>query len=272
MIRPDTSSRFLPIGMRLVGEAWAFLLATATASAQVVFVSLSLDTNQISTGQETTLRAFAHIDHARTNETDRIFWWNVSLTNDTPAVARLEYVRLQRPYSDQETNGTGVIQGVNLVGIFDTFIGLERAGWSNAVELFTVPVTGLKDGTAVFRLGPGVTNAVFTSDFLVAPKDGGDPLVGADYGSARAVLKVGSGESVMPRPKLSIRLLPPSSGRFAGAHVSYDVNTNCNYWLEWTASLGSPWAALPGGPHNLGRIEDTNVVPLRCYRVRVQTK
>lgn len=274
MRRRDISRRNIGYRIRWMTVGLALVLLSSSMEAQVVIVSLTLETNRVATGQETVLRAMAHIDRARLKETDRILWWNVSLTNETPSIARIEHVRLQRHYSDKDSEGSGKAQGSNVVAeIYDTFVGFDHAGWSNAVELFVVPVTGLAAGNATFRLGPGSTNAVFKSDFLVASTDGSGPLIGGDYSNGRTVLSVVDPNApVAPRPTLSIIKLPLMLDHFAGVRVTYSVSTNWNYWLDGRRDLTSSWLEIPGGPHNVGRFEDTNGALGRFYRVRVQSK
>jgi hypothetical protein len=49
------------------------------------------------------------------------------------------------------------------------------------------------------------------------------------------------------------------------------VPCGCNHYVEYVNALdGSPWQTLPGAPHNSGAVSDTNSVPVRFYRVRIQ--
>ncbi|MBI4326903.1 MAG: hypothetical protein HY674_16815 [Chloroflexi bacterium] len=243
------------------------LNASADLNAQVVAVTLSLETNRIVVGSSTVLHAYAQIVPAYRANSDQIFSWYVDLLNANGAMARGEYNQLRKPFSDNDpnTSSTGKTDGVHRRAIYDTFINLSAAGRTNRVELFNVPVTGLAPGRISFRVQAG-TSVNLSADFIVAPAGEGDPYLGGDYSAASIDLEVGSapgpvGESV----RLNIARTTPGQ-----ITLSFPVTAGWNYFVESSdrLGLGAIWQELPGGPHNSGTVIQTNNVPHQFYRVR----
>src|SRR6266850_1808021 len=153
----------------------AALLAPARQSlAQAVAVTMSLDAPTISVGQGTTLHVYAQVvPNLRTN-TERIFSWYVDVLNTNGSAVGVNYSGMQKTTSDQDpqTSSTGVSQGANRRGIYDTFLNRPGAGTSNAVELMSIPVTGLAAGQTRFLVQAGSGVPLMSSDFLAVPKSG----------------------------------------------------------------------------------------------------
>jgi hypothetical protein len=248
---------------------WTLLLlcvATASATAQVVSVTLSLDTNRVAAGTSTTLHAYARIVPGQRAVTDRIFSWYVDLLNSDGQVAKGNYDALQKPAADKDplTSSPGLTSGDNRVGIYDTFLSLPGAGRDVAVELFSVPVTGLVAGHATLSVRAGTGVPALSQDFIVAPTGGGDPIFGGDYTAAHIDLEVAGGV------ELSIVIAPLPGGQ-QRVTLSFPTTTGKNYFVEYRDQLGAGpnWQSLPGSPHNASSVSDTNGVPQRFYRVRV---
>jgi hypothetical protein len=244
------------------------LFASSRAQAQSVTVTLILDTNRIPVGASTLLRAFAQIVPAQRANADRIFSWHVDLLNASNSFAAANPSQLTRTASDQDprTSSSGIMDVGNLRAVFDTFINAPGAGRTNPVELFSVPVRGVATGRATFRLQAG-TGAGLSTDFIVAPSSGGDPLLGGEYSKATAELEV-IGTVLSPTLKIASSPLSAAAQRLV---ISFPTNPGSTYALEFRNNLeaGSDWQALPSAPHNSGTVFDTNNLPRRFYRLRV---
>lgn len=242
--------------------------AAAQSLAQAVKVTLLFDTNRISVGQTTTLRAMAEIVPEFKPESLQIFSWYVNLENTAPTYGTANYAAIDRPASDMDPafSSPGVTVGVHRHGIYDTFMNWPGAGRHEPIELFSVPVTGISLGSAVFRLAPGTGVDGLASDFIVAPEGGGEPFLGGDYADAVARLEV-LRASVTPVP-LRIVQAPIGPGR-ARVTISYTVQPNANHFLEYKNTLAGSWATLAGSPHNSGTVIETNTLPTRFYRLRI---
>ncbi len=247
-----------------------FCGATLDATlAQVVSVTLSLDTNRIAIGETTTLHVYAQIIAPRRASTDRIFSWYVDLLNATGTAARINADALAKPSSDKDprTSSSGTAESANRRGIYDTFLNLAGAGRDTRVELFSVPVQGTASGTATFSVtaGSGVTG--LGADFIVAPLGGGDPLLGGDYSAASVTLQVSGG---VPGPTLSLSLAPTPDGLSQRVTLTFPTTAGQNHFVEFRDSLSDgAWQSLPSGPHNSGSVVDTTSAPVRFYRLRV---
>jgi hypothetical protein len=241
-------------------------LLVINVRAQVVNVTMSLDNNQISVGGTTLLHVYAEIVPAQQATADRIFSWYVDLVNSSGNIATNDVSRLLKPASDNDprTSSSGRAEGVNVRAIYDTFINLPNAGRTNAVELFNVPVVGVSTGRVTLAVQAGTT-ANLSADFIVAPKGGGDPLIGGIYSAAKIPLDVVPGATGNVR--VSIRGSAPGQ-----VTISYPVVSGQNYFVEARQRLGGTniWQALPNGPHNQGAVTDTTTGIQRFYRLRVQ--
>jgi hypothetical protein len=239
----------------------ALFLASTGAWAQVVNVTVGLDSPQIGVGGSTKLHVYAQIIPSLVTNTDRIFSWYVDLLDSSGSVATNNFALLIKPASDKDptTSSPGRPDGANLRAIYDTFINLPNAGRTNRVELFNVPVTGVSTGKVTLSVQAGTT-ANLGADFIVAPAGGGDPLVGGVYSVASIDLNVVGGG-----PRVSIAR--PASGQ---ATISFAVVAGQNYFVESSGTLApGSWVTLPNGPHNGGSVTDTNVVAQRFYRLRI---
>src|SRR5512133_2851750 len=146
--------RNLPVTLGAIFLIW---VSASGASAQFAAVTLALDTNRINVGQSTLLHVFAQITPAQRAATERVFSWNIDLINSSPDAARPDFAGLRKPASDNEprTSSTGVSEGGNRRGIYDTFLDRPGAGREAPIELFSVPSSGLSGGRALFRVIPG---------------------------------------------------------------------------------------------------------------------
>ena len=253
------------------------LISPGTAiptSAQVVSVTMQLDNPTIGLGGFTTLHVYAQVVPAQRPISERIFSWYVDLLNPTPGVAQANYAQLQKPASDNnpQTSSAGTTQAGNQLGIYDTFINdspisKSGTGVNTPVELFRVTVQGIAPGQTTFSVRPGTGVSGLDADFLVATTNGGDPLLGGIYDAGSAVLQVSTTAPCQPLLSTSLILLSGGTNRVALTFAPCPGHTNT---VEFRDSLTSGnWQALPGAPHNTGSAVDTNKVPLRFYRVRV---
>jgi hypothetical protein len=248
------------------------MLSPALLYGQYVQVTLSLETNRIAVGSNTFLHVYGQIISAYQTNTDRIFSWYVDLINTNGSIAQGDWAKLQRPKSDRDmnTSSAGVTVGANRRGIYDTFINLPSAGRTNPVELFSVPIKGQAPGKTAFRVqaGSGVPNLI--ADFIVAPKGGGDPLIGGDYRAASQQLEV-LGSSAASNVLVSIVSTGLPNSVLKRLTMTFPLVSGRNHTVESRPDLGSgqKWQALPGAPHNSGLVVDTNNAPQRFYRLHV---
>jgi hypothetical protein len=253
--------------LRLILFTACFVLSI---SAQPVRVTLVLDTNKVAVGQSTILHAYAEIAPDVKPATLQIFSWYVDFLNENPSFASATYAALQRPASDKDPriSSSGTTEGANRRGIYDTFLNLPDAGHDGPVELFSIPVTGLAAGDASFKVSPGTTVPGLSSDFIVAPEGGGDPLVGADYSDASTTLQVA--QSQVTSVPIHISATPLGGGQ-TRVSLTFQVQQNANQYVESVDVLGASqnWRTLPGGPHNTGTVTETNSLPMRFYRLRI---
>jgi hypothetical protein len=244
---------------------------TATSlEAQVVNVTMSLETNRIPVGGSTTLRVFASVVPSERENADRIFSWYVNLLNSAGTIARADYAQLSKPTSDNDPliSAKGVTEGFNQTGIYDTFLNLPGAGVAEPVLLFAVPVTGIALGKTTFKVQAGTGVSGLSEDFTVAPAGGGDLLMGGNYSSANIDLQVIAAVVTPPSIKLTLkRPLPPTPGRL---DLSFNVTNGWNYFVEWRTNLttGSSWQKVSTSPLNTGTISLTNTAPRTFYRVQ----
>ena len=247
----------------------AFLTVTPKASAQAVAVTASLETNRLDVGGSTTLHVFAQIVPALRPSTDRIFSWYVDLLDPVSAVAVPDLAHLKKTTSDQDpaTSSNGVANGTNQRGIYDTFLNLANAGRDNPVELFSVPIKAVAAGHARFSVQPGTGVPALGADFIVAPTEAVDPLLGADYTAATADLDV---ITTAIDVQVLINRSPLPSGPGSLLTLTFPVLAGHSYTVEAAATVVSTnWQALPNPPHNTGSVTDTNTLRQRFYRVRV---
>lgn len=248
--------------------AVAGVLLAQPVGAQYVDVTLRLDTNQVRVGETTTLRVYAQVAASQRAAADRIFSWYVDLLNSAGTIAAADYARMAKAGADQDprTSSAGRTDGANQRGVYDTFLNLPGAGVAQPVELFSVPVTGLAAGQAVFRVqaGTGVPN--LAADFIVAPKTGTDPWIGGNYGTALATLQVSQSTACSIRLNAVRERLPGGQTKMT---LTFTPCPGRTHVVQYRDQLGSGvWQALPGGPHNSGSVVDTSAASQRFYRVR----
>jgi hypothetical protein len=259
-MKPNPSLLFILLG--------GLLVPAPRSPAQAVAVTLRLDTNSVAVGETTLLHVYAQVVPNLRASSDRIFSWYVDVLNTNGTAAGAAYATLQKPASDKDplTSSTGFTQGANRLGIYDTFLNLPGAGTSNAVELITVSVSGVAPGQTRFRVRAGSGVPELSSDFLVAPMGGGDPMIGGDYTAAFADLQVTGGQACAPA--LQIELLPGGTT----ALLTFTPCPGRMHTIEFQeVSNLAGWQPLPGGPHNSGSVTVSSGGAGRFFRLRATT-
>jgi hypothetical protein len=246
----------------------ALLLGMEPSGAQVVDVTVALDTNVVAVGGNTTLRVFAQVVPAQRANADRIFSWYVDVLNTNSVAASANYAAMLKTASDEypQTSSTGTTDGGHRRAIFDTFLDLPGAGVNTPVELMSIPVTGLAGGQTRFQVQAG-TGGGLAHDFQVAPLGGGSVLTGGNYALAEAVLTVSGG---LPTGALSISVTN-AGGSNRGVTLSWPTTGGFNYTAQFKSQVvgGPVWAPLPGAPHNSGLVFELTSSTQRFYRVTV---
>jgi len=238
-------------------------LFSAVSFAQPVVVTLKLDASQISVGAATTLHIYGQIVPAQQASAERIFSWNVDLLNASGSIADAtgDIIKLTSD-KDPQTSSNGLLEGPNRRSIYDTFLDLPGAGVSAPVELFSVPVRGLAQGSAVLSVQAGTGATGLGGDFIVAPAAGGDPFLGADYSQASATLQVGAGAC---QSSLTAAVQAGATRQLA---IQFTLCPGKNHTVQFTDDLAHPnWQALAGAPHNTGSVTDSVTASHRFYRV-----
>lgn len=256
-----------PQSIFLLGCVLLNLLAGAVnAGAQAVVVSMSLDTNVISVGGSTTLRVFAQVVPGLRPTSDRIFSWYVDVLNTNGASVTANYGAMTRPSSDNDplSSSSGLTQGSNRRGIYDSFINLPGAGVNAPVELMRIPVTGAAAGRTRFAVAAG-TGVPLDADFIVAPIGGGDFYRGGSYATAFVDLQVTGGAACAPVLQIA---------RLAGGTQARLTFTPCagrTHFVEGLTAIDgvATWQVLPGAPHNTGDVVVNLTGGMRIFRVRV---
>ena len=241
---------------------------------QYVAVTLQLDNPSISVGATTKLHVFAQVIPAQRTNAERIFSWYVDFINETPAVAQADYTNVLKSTSDKnsQTSSFGTTEGGNRRGIYDTFINdtpTTKSGFGiNApIELFSVPIKALDAGQARFRIDVGTGVANLAADFIVAPKNGGNPLIGGVYNVASATLNTIESAACNTTLLANLTRLGPGQNKVT---LSFTPCPGHNQSVEFSDKIfPANWVSLPNGPHNSGTASDTNTVTIRFYRVRV---
>ena len=250
----------------------AALLAGSTRQslAQVVAVTVKLDTNIIAVGQSTTLRVFAQVVPTLRTNADRIFTWYVDVLNTNGTTAGASYNALQKSASDNDPqlSSNGFNNGAHRLGIYDTFLNRPGAGVSTPVELMSIPVIGLVAGQTRFGVLRGTGVANLSEDFLVAPTGGGSLMTGGNYSTAFANL------TVLAASSNAINCLTITQVDLGGGANQVTVQfcplPGYNHYVEYRDQLGvgAGWQAFPGGPHNSGNLIVTNSSPQLFFRIR----
>lgn len=254
---------------RILAVLMTFVSA-AVAQAQVVDVTVSLDTNTVTAGGSTVLRVFARVVPAQRTNVSQIFSWYVDVINTNGAAAAANYVAMSKPASDNDpqTSSTGVPDGANRRGIYDTFMNLSAAGVNAPVELMAIPITGVAAGQTRFRIQAD-TGAGLSADFLVAPLGGGAPLTGGNYGLTEASLTVIPGAN-LPRPRVLLSVTNAAGGA-KGVTLNFPIAAGFNYTAQFRDQLtsGPDWQPLPRAPHNSGAAFQLSPSARRFYRVAI---
>jgi hypothetical protein len=240
---------------------------------QAVGVTMRLDAPALGVGQSTTLHISAQVVPALRTNADRIFSWYVDVLNTNGAAVSANYGAMLKTASDRDprTSSNGVSQASNQRGIYDTFINLPGAGTSNAVELMSIPVTGVAIGKTRFMVQAGSGVPQLSSDFQVAPKGGGAPLLGGDYTAAFVDLTVTNSSPCAIQ--LQVTPLANGGGPNGTLRLTFAPCPGRTHTVEFRAGLDdvAGWQSLPGGPHNSGIVTVTNSVTQRFFRVRAST-
>jgi len=246
-----------------------FAVAPDRVMAQVVAVTMRLDTNTISVGGSTTLRVFAQVTPNLRANAERIFSWYVDVLNTNGFVASANYGSMQKTASDNDLDlsSTGSTDGAHRRGIYDTFLNLTGAGVASPVELMAIPVTGLAAGQTRFQVRAGSGVPQLSSDFLVNPLAGSTPLTGGDYSAANVDLRVGSA----PACAINLQLTPLGGNAGLGQRLllSFVPCPGYDHTVQYRDALddAAGWRSLSGAPHNSGSLTVTNAASQRFYRV-----
>ncbi len=257
-------SIFIPVGVAL-----SLVLSAVAGFGQAVVVTARFDTNAISVGGSTTLRVFAQVVPGLRSTSDRIFSWYVDVLNTNGAVAAANYGAMVRPASDNlpgAGSSTGLTQGANRRGIYDSFMNLEGAGVNSPVELMRIPVTGTAVGQTRFSVVAG-SGTPLAEDFIVAPLGGGAPYLGGSYATAFADLQVTGGAACAP--VLQIARLPNGTQ----ARLTFPPCAGRTHFVEGLTAIDgvATWQVLPAAPHNSGDVLVSLTGGMRIFRVRVTT-
>lgn len=214
-------------------------------AANAVEVTIEAGDTELAVGETTTVTVYGRIAAAIESNSDRIFSWYVDVLNDAGGVAG-GYGNLQTPAADNtpQTSSDGTTQGANRRGIYDTFLNRPGAGKGSRVILVQFEVTAQTPGTATFSVAPGTTAGPLT-DFLVA-KTGSGSYSGGNYASASVTITV----SGTPSSGLGLQVTIVGNQ----ANATFNPLGGYNHTVEWSPDLGvaTPWAPLPGAPHNAG--------------------
>lgn len=255
---------FFRISFVLLG----LLVAATTTFAQAVVVTARFDTNVIGVGGSTTLRVFAQVVPGLRPTSDRIFSWYVDVLNTNGAAVTANYGAMTKAASDNfpETSSSGVTQGANRRGVYDTFYGNpSSAGVNSPVELMRIPVTGAAVGQTRFAIAAGSGVPQLAADFIVAPTGGGDPYFGGSYTTAFADLQVTGGAACSP--VLQIARLPGGTQ----ARLTFTPCAGRTHFVEGLTAIDgvATWQVLPSAPHNTGDVVVNLTGGMRIFRVRV---
>lgn len=244
------------------------------SSAQVVDVTMQLDTNSVAVGATTTLRVFAQVVPQERAGANRIFSWYVDVLNNNGAAASADYDAMLRSASDNEpepVSSGGIDSGNNRISIHDTFLSdieiIPGPGVDTPVELMAIPVMGVAPGTAQFSVRAGTGIPELAADFLVAPSGGGEPLIGGNYSGAAIDLVV-TDAVVCDDIQLSISRIG-TGGPGEELNLTFMPCPGFDHTVESKPNLiaGAAWTPLPGAPHNSGSVTVTNSISKRFFRV-----
>lgn len=256
---------------RFISLALLLLIAAVTvARAQVVGITMQLDTNVVAVGQSTTLHVYAQVLPAYRTNAERIFSWYVDVLNTNATAAVANYAAMMKLASDNDPliSSNGFTSGADRLGISDTFLNLPGAGTNPPVELMRIPVTGVAAGQTRFGVRHGTGQPNLSQDFIVAPKDGGEFMVGGEYSAAFANL------TVLPSASAEITCLSITHTNLPGSlhkiTLSFCPVSGYDHYVEFRAQAGggTGWQTAAGGPYNSGVYVETNNVSTRYYRVR----
>jgi hypothetical protein len=208
------------------------------------------------------LRVLGQITVEHREAGERILAWHVDVLSDNATVANLASDPVAGTGDDETPYASiGFVEGPNRLGVRGTFMNLAGAGCNTPVELFSIPITSLAEGSSTFTLRPGTGAGNLATDFLVVPQEGGQALAGADYRLASARL------SVLPSGGCDIRVeVAYDQDRVL---LSYSLCPGMDHTVEYVNALdGETWQALPNAPHNHGAVVDIPPAGSRFYRVR----
>ncbi len=246
----------------------SLMVSASSVLAQAVVVTARLDTNVVSVGGSTTLRVFAQVVPGLRPTSDRILTWYLDALNSNAAAAAANYGAMTKPVSDNDPflSSTGLTQGANRRGIYDTFLNLAGAGVNSPVELMRIPVSGVAAGTTRFSVAAG-SGTPLSEDFLVAPLGGGDPYLGGSYTTAFADLQVTGGAACSPVLQIA-RLANGTQAR-----LTFTPCAGRTHFVEGLTAIDgvATWQVLPNAPHNTGDVVVSLTGGLRIFRVRVTT-
>lgn len=240
-------------------------MAQATSGEPPVLVTLQGDVARLAPGGTSVVRAFARIAPAFRTVADRIFSWNVDLLVLNREVAVVEPATLVRPRSDQDPilGSTGIVDGVQIRGIRDSFLELEGAGVGEAVELFSVTLRAIAPGVCTLRLRAGTLGVEAGPDFLVLPLGDEDAWSGADYSGATWTIEVAGGTVTPPR----LRVAPGVNGSLK-IEVEGDAGSTVGLEESDDIGIGAAWRRAAQGLAGAAvlTLDVTPSAPRRFYR------
>jgi len=246
------------------------LLFARLAFAQVVGVTMRLDTNVLAIGQSTSLHVYAQVLPAYRTNADQIFSWYVDVLNTNAAAATGNYSAILKLASDNDarTSSIGFTSGANRLAIYDTFLNRAQAGVTDQVELLRFPIIAVAAGQTRFSVRHGTGAPSVSQDFLVAPIDGDQFLTGGDYSAAFASLTVSAPVTNTSVSCLTLALTNLSGGRHQ-VTLRYCPLAGYDHYVDFRDQVpGTGWQAADGGPFNTGSYRETNSAPARFFRIR----
>jgi hypothetical protein len=132
-----------------------------------------------------------------------------------------------------------------------------------------VPIKASGPGKVTLSIQGGTTVTGLGADFIVAPTDGSDPLLGADYSVAKTDLRVAETAGL----RLTAAVSPLPAGQGQKVTLTFPASAGHTYTVEGRNGFeaGTAWLALPGAPHNSGSVTDIFTSARRFYRVKIET-
>ena len=117
-------------------------------------------------------------------------------------------------------------------------------------------------GTSNFTVAPGTTLGGVLHDFQVVQVGFAGTYTGGNYSAASVAINV-TGELDLSGLGLNVEIVG------ADAQVTFNPQPGYDHVVEWSETLQPlSWTPVPGGPHNLGSVNQVVAgFPKRFYRV-----